>query len=68
MAIGMEISSKGYCVVRRVQQAGWVDTLLKSWEDFHLQEQSIFWGDLTKGFLYTAARAGFLGMAEQSSL
>lgn len=54
----MEISSKGYCVVRRVQQARWVDTLLKSWEDFHLQAQSIFWGGLDKGLSFCTQLQG----------
>lgn len=54
----MQISSKGYCVVRRVQQVGWADTLLKSWEDFHLQAQSIFWGGFDKGFPFCTQLQG----------
>lgn len=54
----MEISSKGYCVVRRVLQVGCADTLLKSWVHFHLQTQSIFWGKLDKGLPFCTQLQG----------
>lgn len=39
-------------------QAGCTDTLLKSWEDFHLQTQSIFWGKLDKGLSFCTQLQG----------
>lgn len=46
-ATGMQISSKGYCDIRKVRQAqGAADTLLESGEDFYLQTQSTQWGGL----------------------